>query len=581
MRTISFAVILLLMIVATVQAEAETQVEALDDNGISRSYRLYIPETEVSQLLIVLHPSGSSARAMELRTGLNAVADKHGFAVVYPDSQVYNWNDGRGEAGQLPIEGIVDDVGFLGSLIDELVVQHGFDPQQVYLTGLQNGGLIAYRAACEMPERFAAVIPVAAMMWDYQVENCGEAYTPVNMFIIHGAAHPNYKPEGEEVEYLLTGDKFSWLGWQDTVDLWLERNQCNQDEPRTIENSTLAMIDNCQNDISVNFWPIENAGDNWPRMANNTTNRFGVDISEVIGAYIAGVDWQSMTVPENSETELARSYFLYIPETYDPTSPTPLVVNLHGRLSSASSQAYTSDFNTIADREGFIVLYPNAIDTEWTYLYGVAPAIQHNDEEFLGTLIDDISQDLNIDANRVYVTGLSNGGFMVGRLACTMRDRFAAFAAVAATAQPNIDIICEDADSDPAPIMYIHGTADTIVPAQGLKYASEDGGEPYYVSLPMQTTMAWWAFHNGCDNSFEIENLPIVDPETETRIARINNCPEDAPAILYVVIGGGHVWHGTHEEEYDFLGQNSQDFNASEEIWTFFSQHTLEGRVGE
>jgi len=577
MRKTLLIMLMIVLPLSITQAQNFTgaNLHSITHNGIERQYYLYLPESDVGKILIVLHPSGSNGRAMQFVTGLNDYAESEGFAVVYPDAADYYWDDGRVAIGLPPDEGEFDDVGFISTLADTLSEELAIN--RIYLAGIENGGGMAFRVACELPDNFEAIITVAAIMWEYHRDNCGEATTPFNLLMIMGADHPNFIPEGEDVEYLSTGDIFRWLSWQDTVNIWRERNNCPESDEQVIEQG-LTVYSNCDNDTQVAFWSIPNAGYNWARMADNSINRFGVDVSEVISAYIKGDDWQSLTEPQQGTTILARSWIVYVPSTYDPTTPSPLVLNLHGRLSNAASQAYTSDFNRIAEREGIIVLYPNGIDTEWNYLRGIfdVNVDDHSDEAFIRSLINDLDHDLNIDRNRMYVTGLSNGGFMTQRLACTMQDEFTAFASVAATAPYAINQFCEDAN--PVPMMYIHGTADRIVRWEGNLVQDADGTS-FYISYPMQESFNFWGIHNQCSAEVENETLPVVDEETRTEIITLTGCAENSATIIYVVHGGGHVWHGTHTVEYELLGENSQDFNSSEVIWHFFSQYNLGQRI--
>ena len=161
--------------------------------------------------------------------------------------------------------------------------------------------------------------------------------------MITGEDNPQYIPDGEDVQFLSTGEIFAWLGWQDTVNIWRERNNCPESDLMVTDND-LTIYPDCDEDTEVAFLAIPKAGYNWTRMAENSINRFGVDTSAIIAAYISGEDWQSLTEPELPETELARSWVIYVPSTYDENNPAPLVLNLHGRLSNAAAQAYTSGF---------------------------------------------------------------------------------------------------------------------------------------------------------------------------------------------------------------------------------------------
>jgi polyhydroxybutyrate depolymerase len=95
----------------------------------------------------------------------------------------------------------------------------------------------------------------------------------------------------------------------------------------------------------------------------------------------------------------------------------------------------------------------------------------------------------------------------------------------------------------------------------------------------MPQTMSFWAFHNGCTtDDINIEDLPQNNPATQTRVLNAIDCLDYAPVTLYMVMQGGHVWHGVREVTNPMLGLASEDFNASEVIWEFFEQHSLDER---
>jgi polyhydroxybutyrate depolymerase len=325
---------------------------------------------------------------------------------------------------------------------------------------------------------------------------------------------------------------------------------------------------------------VTNGGNNWFRRSDShVLNQFGFDTTDLMTAFFFDDDWQTAAAQDAGEYAKARTYNLYIPPNYDPETPTPLVMLLHGKTANGASQAYTSDMNQLAAREGFIVIYPDGIDNQWNYGRGwrIYPDLPENEEEFLGGLLDDLELDLNIDTSRVYVGGLSNGGFMTQRLACTMRDRFAAYASVAATAPYGIVEECEGKPT--VPLMFIHGTADPSVPWSGTTI--EYGVSEIYTTLPMEVTATFWAEHNGCAKTFDTEELPQLgdSPDTITYIFHFEDCPATAPLTIYAVNGGGHLWHGSpvYRDMTDTtLGIPSFDFNASEVIWEFFKAHTLE-----
>ena len=566
-------IMLCLSFTIVTQADAVNDIRTLSHDGVERHYRLFVPDSGADTLLIVLHPYASSAYAMQIITDFNDAAAQYGFAVAYPDADGYYWDDGRIEAGLPPYEEPIDDAGFVLALVDNL--RASLNVENVYLTGLENGAGMAYRMACTAPEQFEAIIPVNFMMWEYHTTDCNPS-AAVNIFIITGAEHPLFVPGGEQVEYLSTGNVFRWMGWQETVNYWRESNNCGEDS-RDVAPGNPTFYTGCDDDTTVTFMAIPGAGANWTRMSDNTLNRFGVDITNVISAYLKGSDWQSLSTPQNATESLARSYVLYVPTTYNAQISAPLVVILHGRLSNANNVAYTSNFNQIAEREGVIVAYPNAINTTWNYLSGIpdVDSPEYDDDAFIEDMITDISRDINIDSDRIYLAGISNGGFMTQRLACTMQNTFAATVSIGATAFYSIETTCEN--TDPIPHMYIHGTADTIVRWNG-NLATNNDGRQIYISYPMPDSINFWIRQNQCSTSVSQERLPVVDPETTTEILTFTECGQDSALIVYIVYGGGHVWHGSRDNLAETLGQNSQDFNSSEVIWSFFSQYSLNQR---
>ena len=171
-----FTFSLLLCWVPATLAQAES-TRSLSVEGQTRSYILHkgasLDTESSSALLIALHDSASSAQALQAISDLNEQADRYNFHVAYPQSANIFWDDGRfstGAFGQLNTE--ADDMAFLMALIDEMIATESADPQQIYLTGLGNGATMAFRLACESPERFAGLVAVNALLYRYQERDC-------------------------------------------------------------------------------------------------------------------------------------------------------------------------------------------------------------------------------------------------------------------------------------------------------------------------------------------------------------------------------------------------------------------------
>lgn len=257
----------------------------------------------------------------------------------------------------------------------------------------------------------------------------------------------------------------------------------------------------------------------------------------------------------------AVTYRLFVPAA-SSAGPVPLVVALHRFTETGSIMARITGFDAIAEREGFIVVYPDGPGRRFDFGNG-----SRDDIALVLAVIDDVAAAHAIDPSRVYVTGASNGGFMTYALLDAVPERFAAAAPVMA-AMPDADERVS-ADAPPVPILIIHGMADRIVPAE----VSRMGG---FRMTPLEDTIAAWRERNGCTDEPIVEPLPDTDPDDRTRTVRTRYEPagDGAEVVVYRVIGGGHTWPGGREPSPRFIvGRVSRDFSASEAIWEFFAAH--------
>jgi polyhydroxybutyrate depolymerase len=180
---------------------------------------------------------------------------------------------------------------------------------------------------------------------------------------------------------------------------------------------------------------------------------------------------------------LERTYRIHIPSLYDKDKPMPLVIVLHGSEGSAKSMENLSGFNTLSDKEGFIVVYPNAIEKHWNDGLDM-PQYRSNRENiddvgFISILIDYLIKELNIDKKRIYVTGMSNGAIMSHRLACEVSERIAAIAPVVGAMPEKVVSHCSP--SRPISVLIINSVDDPIVSWEGIEL---EDGTPVLLSVP-------------------------------------------------------------------------------------------------
>ena len=262
---------------------------------------------------------------------------------------------------------------------------------------------------------------------------------------------------------------------------------------------------------------------------------------------------------------IQRDYIVYIPELYDGTTTVPLVLNFHGYGSNAAQQMFYGDFRDIADTEGFLLVHPEGTtfigDQFWNVGFpGLSSTI--DDVGFTEALIDELATLYAIDLDRVYATGMSNGGFMSFLLACQLSEKIAAVASV--TGSMTQDTFDDCNAQHPTPVLQIHGTDDGVVLYNGNT-----------LSIPIADVISYWVDYNNCETTPTTTTLPDVDVSDGSTLE--HSVYEDGDNGVTTehmkVIGGGHTWPGS---VLNTAGTN-QDIDASMEIWLFFSRYDING----
>jgi polyhydroxybutyrate depolymerase len=256
-----------------------------------------------------------------------------------------------------------------------------------------------------------------------------------------------------------------------------------------------------------------------------------------------------------------REYLLHVPRSLDRRKPAALVISLHGAGGWPAMQRDVSLWNELADREGFIVVYPAGRAAPGPRVWHVEG---ERDPRYIADLIDELRGQYNIDPRRIYANGLSNGGGMSFALSCRMPDRFAAIGMVgAALLLPST--WCRS--RQPVPMIGIHGLRDTAAPYRG--------GSSWIAGnfAPFLSFGADWARRNGCAAS--AQDVEIRDGVTRREYEQ---CKNGATVVLYTLRDGGHTWPGGAELPEWFLGKTIRDFDATAEMWRFFEQHPQRAR---
>jgi polyhydroxybutyrate depolymerase len=260
---------------------------------------------------------------------------------------------------------------------------------------------------------------------------------------------------------------------------------------------------------------------------------------------------------------VTRTFHLYRPQ-HLPT-PAALVVMLHGGFGDGTQAERSYGWDQEADRNGFVVAYPDGLDRAWNTGGGCCgvPAKQNADDVgFVKAVVATIRQELPIDPARIYATGISNGGIMAYRLACDT-DLFAAIGPDSAT------LLGSCPAPKPLSVLHIHGTADTRIPYNG----GEGQGFAHIDGPAVETVVATWRTTDACGSP-----TVLVQGTVTTSTA---SCPNGRTVELISIAGAGHQWPGSHQRpaRQALLGADapSTALNATDVFWQFFSAHPKAG----
>ncbi len=260
-----------------------------------------------------------------------------------------------------------------------------------------------------------------------------------------------------------------------------------------------------------------------------------------------------------------RTYTLHVP----PGDPVGLVLSLHGGGGTGIGQRGLTGFDTVADAHNLVVVYPDGYDKSWADGRGAAPADRRHvdDVGFLVALAAKLQGDYKIAPGHVFVTGMSNGGFMSNRLACDRADVFAAIAPVAGTL--GVGVACNP--SRPVSVWEAHGTADPLVPFNGGKVRGR-GGVSHAVSV--NSMMDKWRSVDGCQGDPSAQELPSVGDGTVVHRSDSTACAASTEVVFYRIDNGGHTWPaGRQYLPKAIIGRTTRALDGSEAIAQFFLAH--------
>ena len=277
-----------------------------------------------------------------------------------------------------------------------------------------------------------------------------------------------------------------------------------------------------------------------------------------------------------------RSYRFYLPQSYNGENSMPLVFVLHGYPANSNDIMSYTELNEKADDEGFIAVYPNGgtdLSTFfyyfinygywgfWGFYWNCWDYYDCDDVGFIRKLIDNFQSEFNIDENRIYVTGWSNGGMMSYRLGAELSDIIAAIGPVGGSIggvwnywEDEYSLLSQYIIPEPEnslPVIVFHGMNDSSVPYDGVKNPETEDILLYSVN----ESVGFWVEHNNCD-----PNPQINISDSGNIISRTyTNDNRDFDVVLYTVVDGEHEWFGS--------SYSPCEISINDIMWEFFENH--------
>lgn len=362
----------------------------------------------------------------------------------------------------------------------------------------------------------------------------------------------------------------------------------------------------------------------------NYVETYSARIAVVCGALLLVIPmtWAQETKEKVTVDDVDRNFMVRLPKDYDSQRHYPVVILLHGMNQDADDMERLTRFDELADKDSIIAVYPIALHGRWNVgvqpqqrqtatmgpgghrryggggypgggggggyprggggspggggggYPGQDPSGRQRDEDrrpaasddigFFNQMLDHLGTKFSVDVSRIYVAGLSEGGFMSFRVGCALSDRIAAVAAVGADMPKTM--IC--LPSRPVPALLMDGTSDPVVPY--------NGGTEHNLNLAVisaEDSAKAWAKIDRCAEKPEKDKISAkAKSGMETKVDTYSGCQQAARVVLYSVKGGGNTWPGGEQYEVEkSIGKTSQDLNANETIWSFLVTQRLPG----
>ncbi len=276
--------------------------------------------------------------------------------------------------------------------------------------------------------------------------------------------------------------------------------------------------------------------------------------------------------------DLQRRYRVHVPAKYDASKPTAVIIAYHGGGGNPESMVRLSGLNEKSEQAGFMVVYPFGTGRLEDHMLtfnggeccGYAMQNKIDDVAFTRALLDDLAAVTNLDASRVFATGLSNGGIMSHYVASELSDRIAAIAPVGGPSMMEAP-----SAKRPVSVIHFHGTNDEFAPFKGGFGKGALGRAGITEFRSVEHTIQSWIKANGCKPEPEVIDLPNkADDGMKCTRKTWSGGKGGSEVVLIEIENGGHTWPGK-EPIVALLGKSTKDISANDLMWEFFRKHPM------
>ncbi|MEE9612736.1 MAG: PHB depolymerase family esterase [Desulfatiglandales bacterium] len=307
---------------------------------------------------------------------------------------------------------------------------------------------------------------------------------------------------------------------------------------------------------------------------------FSLILFGLIGMGRADVTKQSLVIGQTT-----RNYLISLPSTYSPKKRYPLLLVFHGGGGNAEQVLKTSDLLERAEKEKWILVSPfgsGRFDRvlTWNVGFGFGYAMRNkvDDIAFVRRLISSLKSSYSIDPDRVYATGISNGGMLCHMIAAHLSDQIAAIAPIVATAggraKGHTQWISPPVPKQPVSVIAFNGALDKSVPAEGGLQKSTFVRKPVEL-WPIDRSVGFWVEHNQCNKDAAKESNEKKQYERYI----YGGGKDGSEVVHYIILNQGHAWPGGRKG-FRAGDEPSQLISANELMFEFFKRHPKKAEPG-